>query len=212
MVADKARSHVVIGRRQVLALLGLAGAGALAAPAFANDPIGRAVSVDGSVVLERETKSLGLVSDDPLLIDDTVMTREDGFALLLLNDQTTINLGASSELTIDRFIVDQGGTILLGGAMLFDRPSGLPPTDITIITAFGQIGVRGTRFFAGPTKGKFSVFVDHGSVSVTGGGEERILVAGEGVEFAAAGAPPGPVVKWGDGRIAEAFASVRVER
>src|SRR5690606_10048350 len=147
-----------------------------------------------------------LFAEDLLEIDDRVRTREDGFALLLLNDLTRINLGASSELTIDQFIIDQGGTITMGGAMLFDRPSDLPPTDITILTAFGQIGVRGTRFFAGPTKGKFSVFVDHGKIVVTGGGEERVLMAGEGVEFEAVGAAPGPVVKWGEGRIVEAFA------
>ncbi|SEQ53847.1 FecR family protein [Devosia sp. YR412] len=202
----------ILARRRLLALMGLAGAGALVSPAFATVPVGKVVSIDGSVALERETTTLDLSPDDPLMIDDRVMTREDGFALLLLDDRTKINLGASSELTIDQFIVDQGGTISLGGAMLFDRPSELPPTDITILTAFGQIGVRGTRFFAGPTKGKFSVFVDHGSVSVTGGGEARILSGGEGVEFAAEGAAPGPVVEWGDARIAEAFASVRVTR
>lgn len=204
--------HEAVSRRHLLKLFGLAGAGAAVLPAFANAPIGRVLTVDGLVELERETSNLNLSPDDPLLIADRVMTREDGFALLLLDDRTKINLGASSELTIDQFIVDQGGTISMGGAMLFDRPADLPPTDITILTAFGQIGVRGTKFFAGPTKGKFSVFVDHGSVSVTGGGEERILTAGEGVEFESAGAPPGPVVKWGQGRIDEAFASVKVGR
>ncbi|UJW87200.1 FecR family protein [Devosia sp. SL43] len=201
-----------IGRRRLLALMGLGGAGVIVFPALGNGPIGKVVSIDGLVELERDTASLNLSPDDPLMIADRVMTREDGFALLLLDDRTKINLGASSELTIDQFIVDQGGTISMGGAMLFDRPADLPPTDITILTAFGQIGVRGTTFFAGPTKGKFSVFVDHGSVSVTGGGEERILVAGEGVEFEGEGAPPGPVVKWGQARVEEAYASVRVGR
>lgn len=206
------REPLLIRRRQVLALMGAAGVTAGASPAFGTAPVGRVVSTEGSVALERETANVLIAADDPLMIADRIMTREDGFALLLLDDRTRINLGASSELTIDQFIVDQGGEISMGGAMLFDRPSDLPPTDITILTAFGQIGVRGTRFFAGPTKGKFSVFVDHGSVSVTGGGEERILAAGEGVEFEAVGAAPGPVVQWGDARIIEAFDSVRVAR
>ena len=201
-----------LGRRRLLTWFGLAGSGVILSPAFAIEPIGKVVSVDGSVGLQRDASDLDLSPDDPLLIADRVMTREDGFALLLLGDRTKINLGAASELTIDQFIVDQGGTISMGGAMLFDRPADLPPTDITILTAFGQIGVRGTTFFAGPTKGRFSVFVDHGSVAVIGGGEERVLMAGEGVEFEAVGSPPGPVVKWGKARIDEAYASVRVGR
>ena len=212
MIVQRAQHHLVVPRRRLLALLGLAGAAAIVTPAFGNVPVGKVVSIDGSVALEREKTNVDLSPEDSLLINDRVMTREDGFAQLLLDDRTRINLGASSELTIDQFIVDQGGTISIGGAMLFDRPVDLPPTDITILTAFGQIGVRGTRFFAGPTKGKFSVFADHGSVVVSGGGEERILAAGDGVEFEAIGAAPGPVVRWGEARIVEAFASVRVER
>lgn len=199
-------------RRQVVAALALMGAGALVRPAFANVAVGKVVSLEGSVALERARTTLGISPQDPLLIDDRVMTREDGFALLLLDDRTQINLGASSDLTIDQFIVEQGGVISVGGAMLFDRPAELPPTNISILTAFGRIGVRGTRFFAGPSKGKFSVFVDHGSVSVTAAGVERIVSDGEGVEFAAPGDPPGEVVKWGDARIAAAFASVKVAR
>ena len=199
-------------RRQVVAALGVVGLGALVRPVLANVPVGKVVSLEGTVALKRARETLGIAAEDPLMIDDRVMTREDGFALLLLDDRTRINLGASSDLTIDQFIVDQGGVISVGGAMLFDRPAELPPTNISILTAFGRIGVRGTRFFAGPTKGKFSVFVDHGSVSVTGAGVQRILNAGEGVEFAAAGEPPGRVVTWGEARIAAAFASVKVRR
>ena len=212
MTYETAGLGSLIGRRQLLALMGVAGVAAGVSPAFGNVPVGKVVSTEGSVALERQTNSVDVSPEDPLLIDDRVMTREDGFALLLLDDRTQINLGASSELTIDQFIVEQGGVISMGGAILFDRPTDQPPTNISILTAFGQIGVRGTRFFAGPTKGKFSVFVDHGSVSVTGGGEERILSAGEGVEFEAEGAAPGPVVRWGEPRIVEAFASVKVAR
>lgn len=212
MPADPSPAPIRFGRRSLLALLGLAGASALVRPAQAAVPVGKVVSLDGTVALERERALLSISPEDPLLLDDRVETREDGFALLLLADRTRINLGASSDLTIDQFIVDQGGVISVGGAMLFDRPAGLPPTNISILTAFGRIGVRGTRFFAGPSKGKFSVFVDHGSVSVTGAGVQRILNAGEGVDFAAPGEKPGNVVKWGEPRILAAFASVRVKR
>lgn len=212
MRADMSRPLFRLGRRSFLVALGLAGTGALVRPTFANVPVGKVVSLEGAVALEREAAILGISPDDPLLLDDRVMTREDGFALLLLDTRTQIKLGASSNLTIDQFIVDQGGVISVGGAMLFDRPADLPPTNISVLTAFGRIGVRGTRFFAGPSKGRFAVFVDRGSVSVEGAGVERVLLAGQGVDFAAQGQPPSEVVEWGEARIAEAFASVRVTR
>lgn len=204
-------THGLWNRRQVLAMAGIFASG-MARPAFAATPIGKAITVDGEVALGRAAEALQLLAEDPLLLEDKITTRQDGFAILLLDDRTTINLGADSELTIEQFLVDQGGTMSVGGAMLFDRPEGLPPINSTILTAFGQIGVRGTRFFVGPTKGKFSVFVDHGSVSVSAQGVERILGPGDGVDFAKEGDPPGEVVKWGEPRIAEAFALVRAER
>lgn len=201
-----------LDRRQALWLLAVGAAGLVGRRAFAAVPVGKAVSIDGPVAIERDAASRDLLVDDVLMLDDNVTTRENGFAALLLADKTRINLGADSQLIIEQFIVDQGGEMSIGGAMLFDRPEDLPKLDMTIKTAFGQIGVRGTRFFAGPTRGKFSVFVDRGSVEVTGAGISRTLKAGEGVEFAAVGAPPGEVVTWGQGRIDEAFALVRVAR
>lgn len=210
--ANGGQGFARMGRRGFLALAGIGGTGLLLNPAHANTPIGKVVSVDGAVSLARAAQNIELSTDDPLLLDDQVTTREDGFAILLLDDRTTINLGANSQLMIEQFIIDQGGVMTVGGAMLFDRPEGLPPIDSTIMTAFGQIGVRGTRFFAGPTKGRFSVFVDRGSVSVSAAGVERILGAGDGVDFGAEGEPPGEVVQWGEARIQEAFTLVRAER
>src|SRR5215217_6083046 len=107
-------------RRQVLALAGML-AGSLVMPrAFAATPIGKAVTVDGEVAVGRAAEALKLLAEDPLLLADTITSRQDGFAILLLDDRTTINLGADSELTIEQFLVDQGGTMSVGGAMLFD--------------------------------------------------------------------------------------------
>lgn len=199
-------------RRAALGFLGSAAALIAARPAWAAIPVGKAVSIDGVVALEREKSSVDLLVDDVLMLQDNVLTRENGFAELLLDDKTRVNLGADSQLLTEQFIVDQGGVMSIGGAMLFDRPEGLPPVDMTIKSAFGMIGVRGTRFFAGPTRGKFSVFVDRGSVEVSAAGVSRLLSAGEGVDFVAPGDPPGEVVSWGEARIEEAFALVRVAR
>jgi len=52
------------------------------------------------------------------------------------------------------------------------------------------------------------IFVVHGLVDVTSGGRSVVLQTGEGTNVAAPGAPPTPPVKWGEGRIRAALASV----
>jgi ferric-dicitrate binding protein FerR (iron transport regulator) len=192
--------------------LGLIGAGLLTRPALAATPVGIAVSVTGDVALERAGGALPLAAETELQLLDYVLTRPDGLALLRLYDDMQVNLGGDSRFTVDEFVASQSGTLTLGGAMVFDRPEGLPPVDITVQTAFGQIGVRGTRFFVGPSREKYAVFVDHGAVSLTAGGVERMLKAGDGVDLDTVGNPPSEVVQWGEARIVEAFASVGLTR
>ena len=201
-----------LGRRQVLAGIPALGATLMIPPAWAAVPVGEAVTVTGQVEVARADTVVPLVPGASIELNDRIVTRQDGLAMLMLEDKSEIHLGSEAEILIDAFVANQRGVMSVSGPMLFNRPEDLSPTDITIRSAFAQIGVRGTRFFAGPTKGKYSVFVDRGSVSVEAAGVERILVAGEGVEFEAEGSPPGPVVVWGEGRIAEAFASVGVVR
>ena len=94
--------------------------------------------------------------------------------------------------------------------MVFDRPEGLAKIDLTVRTAFGMIGVRGTKFFAGPSRGVFAVFVEHGLVEVSGAGVTRQVAPGQGVEIATPGAAPGEITQWGAARIREAYASVGI--
>ena len=199
-------------RRQLLLgsmALGLCGA---VRPALANSPVGSAMMVEGEVSLRRGSLEAALQVGDAINLHDFVVTRKDGLALLMLERDMRINLGGETEFAVDEFVVGQSGTIQLGGAMVFDRPEGLPPVDLVIQTAFAQIGVRGTRFFAGPSQGRFAVFVDRGTVSVAAAGTERVLGPGDGVDFANPGDPPGDVVQWGAPRIAEAFASLGLVR
>lgn len=179
-----------------------------AGPAHAAGEIGVSVRAQGAGQLFRQGGLATLRAGYALFEADRIATGADGLAELRLNTDTTINLGPESEITIDRYLAEMGGVIQIGGAIVFDRPDDLPPIDLTVRTAFAQIGVRGTRFFCGPSKGLFSVFVDRGSVSVRALGTTRIVTAGEGVEVAAKGAAPRPVVKWGQARIDAAFASV----
>lgn len=189
-----------------------AAATVLGTHALAAGGIGHAVRTSGMPTLQRAQSLYRLRPRDAVYEGDTIRTDPRSLAELMLGEGTRINLGPNSGLTIDRFTAGLGGQISLGGAMVFDRAENLPPIDLTVRSAFARIGVRGTRFFAGPSKGVFAVFVARGSVEVVArgqfGGVTRILKSGEGVDIARAGGRPGPVVRWGQPRIDTAFASV----
>lgn len=149
-----------------------------------------------------------LAAGDAVLDNDYVSTSTNSFADLALSE-TRILLGPQTELLIDSFLAAEGGTLELGlGRMVFDRPDNLPKMDVAVRTAFGMIGVRGTKFFCGPSRAAFAVFVERGSVSVRGGGVTRTVSAGQGVDFTSPGAPPSEPTNWGQARIRQAYASV----
>ena len=144
-----------------------------------------------------------------VFVGDEVVTGATGRLAMLLGGQTRVLMGEATRLTIDRFLVDSGGEFTLGdGAMIFDRPEDAPRTPVSVVSQFGQIAVRGTRFFAGPSRGVFAIFVFRGEVLVTAGGQELVLPVGFGTEIAVPGGPPDAPLQWGEGRIAEALASV----
>lgn len=184
-----------------------------ARPAFgdARDPLGQVLALTGTGTLTRDSVPVPLTPGLALHEGDIAATGEDGLALLLLDEDMRINLGLSSSIELASFVSEVGGAINLGGALVFDRPEDRPPVDIRFVTAFGEIGVRGTRFFAGPSRGEFAVFVQRGSVAVSNAGETRLLAAGEGCAMIE-GAAPGPVSPWGEARIVEAFASLGLTR
>lgn len=204
--------QVLMGRRTFIAGCALAVGGFAAIPTRASPVIGKAAEVRGKVSLRRAEKEEGLATGAQIMDNDYVLTGTESFADLQLSD-TRILLGSETELLLDSFIAGQGGTMELGtGQMVFDRPEGLPKIDLALRTTFGMIGVRGTKFFAGPNRGVFAVFVEHGQVSVDGGGVQRLVGAGEGIEIAKPGDAPTETVVWKEARIVEAYASVGLTR
>ena len=175
--------------------------------ADAQTNIGEAVEVTGSGKVVHKGKEAPLVSGAGLNEGDTVITGADTLALLMLNTETRINMGPESEIVVASYLADMGGVINVGGAIVFDRPEEKGPVDLTFVTEFGEIGVRGTRFFVGPSKGKYSVFVQRGAVTVSNAGVTRKLRGGDGVDMAA-GVAPTEVAKWKEPRIDAAFALV----
>jgi ferric-dicitrate binding protein FerR (iron transport regulator) len=202
-------------RRQTL---GLAGLMALA-PAFAaraDVEIGKLVDAKGNVLKTRDKVEVAIEPGAALSNNDLVATGKKSFASMSLGADTRIMMGENTEVLLDSFLAEQGGLIeLVSGDMVFDRPEGLPKIDLTIRTAFGQIGVRGTKFFTGRNRGNFAVFVEHGLVEVKSGEAVRKIGAGEGVDIATDaktrslfGGDLSETKKWGKGRIEEAYKSV----
>jgi ferric-dicitrate binding protein FerR (iron transport regulator) len=198
--------------------LGLAGTLALATawPARASDAIGEVIDVKGEVMRTQNDIETIIKTGAPLVNNDLVATGKRSFASMLLGSETTIIMGENTEVLLDSFLAEQGGTIeLVSGDMVFDRPEGTPKIDLTIRTTFGQIGVRGTKFFTGKSRGNFAVFVEHGLVEVKSGKTTRKIGAGEGVDIATDaksrslfGGDMSATKKWGKGRIEEAYKSV----
>lgn len=199
----------VMDRRHfsMLLLAGLGLPGTLHAAGAARQ-VGDVRSASGGVfaqIDQRRTLSAGA----DVLLGDLVWTEADARAALAMEGGSNVFLGPSARLKIDRFVAASGGQLVLGdGAMIFDRDDALPKTAIEVRSVFGLIGVRGTRFFAGPSRGTFGIFCERGEVKVEAGGETRVLAAGDGVDIAAAGAAAGALKRWNPARIDEAFRSV----
>jgi ferric-dicitrate binding protein FerR (iron transport regulator) len=181
----------------------------LALPAGADTRMGEVAEVRGPARLITGAGAQDLTTGAPLHQGDQVLTGPNALALLLLTPETRIYLGPDSALTLTQDLAAAGGQLMLGGALVFDRPPGGAP--LTLATAFGEIGVRGTRFFVGPSRDVFAVFVDRGEVRVTAEGVTVTLTAGQGTELAE-GQPPAAPAAWGAARIAEAFGSVGLAR
>lgn len=206
---DLPMRRMAMKRRTILTGLVLAATGFGVAVTRASTVIGKANGVSGTVTRRQRDTEEVLGAGGSILDKDYVITGTESFADLQLGEDTRILLGGDTELLVDSFIAGQGGTLELGmGQMVFDRPEGLPKVDVAVRTAFGMIGVRGTKFFAGPSRGAFGVFVEHGQVSVDAGGVTRLVSGGEGVQMTNPGDAPGEPVKWAQARIDEAYASV----
>ena len=145
----------------------------------------------------------------PIFVHDQIGTGSDSRVELRLGENTKIRLGERARLKINRFLLNTGGEITLDtGPMLFEKRDGRP-MPISIRSSYGEITVRGTRFFVGPSNNVFGVFVDEGSVTVTAGGRRVVLRAGEGTDISKPGTRPTAPKRWGQPRIKAAYASVR---
>ena len=204
-----------LDRRRLMRAATLLGLGGLPLAALAQTTAERAptaglvTDLRGDAMAQLRETRRRLATDGPVFVGDRVETGDEARAGFRLGRATELRLGERARITIDRFIVDAGGTISLGaGALLVDKAPGSEAGRIRIRSSYGLIAVRGTRFFAGPSNGVFGVFVERGEVAVRAAGREVVLTAGEGTDIARRGAAPTPARRWGEARIAAALAQI----
>jgi hypothetical protein len=202
----------MLRRHLPLALAAGTSAGANAAgPGRAR--VGEVLAVTGDAVARfsgdapRDLKPLV-----PLLLDDLVSTGPAARLVGRLLGDLEFRLGEHASLRVDALTLHgpAAGTVLrvFGGPVLLDRSAGMGAAPVSVAFPWARIGVRGTRFFAGPLDGRYAVFVARGQVAVEASGTIVLLSEGDGVDVPAAGAPPGAVVRWGQVRIDRALALV----
>ncbi|MDP3257728.1 FecR domain-containing protein, partial [Bosea sp. (in: a-proteobacteria)] len=152
---DRARNRRTFVRAAML--LGLGGLPLAALAQTRGDraqAAGLVTDLRGDAMAELRETRRKLATDGPVFVGDRVETGEDARAGFRLGRATELRLGEKARITIDRFIVDAGGTITLGaGALLVDKAPGSEAGRIRIRSSYGLIAVRGTRFFAGPSNG-----------------------------------------------------------
>lgn len=171
---------------------------------------GAVETVKGPASAAAGGESRTLAPQSSVYVGDMVKTGEKARLSMRLGKRTTMRLGEQAQVKIDRYIMDAGGEIELGqGALQFERKGPKSPEPLNIRSAYGLIAVRGTRFFAGPSRGAFGVLVGEGKVEVSSGGKTVIVGPQQGTDIAAPGAPPSDPKAWGYERIREALKTVR---
>lgn len=92
-----------------------------------------------------------LVLDQPVLRDEHVKTGKDALLRVVFADNTTLLLGANSEITLDRFVYSgtkgTGQAVMKMSAGIFRFTSGnINKKGVALVTPVATIGIRGTDF------------------------------------------------------------------
>jgi hypothetical protein len=125
---------------------------ATAAPAQApvDEPIGNVATLTGSASVIRNTVTTPLKLKDDIFFNDTVQTQANSKLGITFNDATTFNLSASSKMTIDNYVYEEGGSQNTGifdiakGTVAFVAAAVAKTGDMKITTPTATLGIRGT--------------------------------------------------------------------
>src|SRR6266849_7343503 len=134
----------------VLLLLG-ALAPLISAPTFAQTAAGSFATVTGQVQIQRGGATIGAASGVGVNVGDRILTGASGHAVILLNDQSRLEIGPVSSITLDQFTVTGGATStrvsLFSGVLrsLVSSATG-GAANYQVHTPNAVAAVRGTKF------------------------------------------------------------------
>ena len=115
-----------------------------------EEPIGNVATVTGSASVIRNDKTTPLKVKDEIYLNDVVQTGANSALGINFIDATTFNLKASTKITIDNYIYEDGGK---SNAAIFDVAKGTAAFvaasvaktgDMKITTPTATLGIRGT--------------------------------------------------------------------
>ncbi len=159
-------SRLVVGLGFVLALT-LAPRAALAQVAVA----GSITSSSGQVTIQRGAATLGAAVGTPVDVGDRIITGANGHVVVLLSDQSTLELGDSSNIVVDQQNASPVATrvSLFSGELrsFVNHTAGAAAPNFEVHTPNAVAAARGTRFdtiyssgVARPTFGDCHSFTD----------------------------------------------------
>jgi FecR-like protein len=115
-----------------------------------EEPIGNVATVTGSASVIRNDKTTPLKIKDDIYLNDVVQTAANSALGITFIDATTFNLKASTKITIDNYVYEDGGK---NNAAIFDVAKGTAAFvaasvaktgDMKITTPTATLGIRGT--------------------------------------------------------------------
>src|SRR6266404_3417254 len=124
---------------------------ALSAPAFAQTAAGTFSTVSGQVQIQRAGVTIGAASGVGVNVGDRILTGASGHAVILLGDQSRLEIGPVSSIALDEFTVTGAPSTrisLFSGVLrsLVNSASGGAAANYQVHTPNAIAGVRGTKF------------------------------------------------------------------
>ena len=145
--------------------------------AFANNGVGQVISMKPGAFVQRGNASLALALKARVSECDSLRTDASGRMQIILDDDTTLSLAPSTQINLDRVIVDgrnpEFKATIAGGLARFitGKITERNPGAFTVSTPKGTVGIRGTIFSIRCDGNIVVVYVTnstHGGVEVGG--------------------------------------------
>jgi FecR protein len=127
--------------------------------ATAQTVAGSFLSLNGQVQIQRAGGAMiGAAAGVGVNVGDRIVTGPNGHAVIILNDQSRLELGSASSITLDQFTITDGVTAtrvsLFSGVMrsLVNAAPASAPANYQVHTPNAIADVRGTKFDAAYTE------------------------------------------------------------